>query len=121
MEHASDEIRKTVQTWKDVTIHPHRFGGIEFRLGKRELGHLHGDSLLDIPFPIRVKEELVTAQEAQKHHIFPDSGWISYRIRSRDDIEHALDLLHRSFEIAVNALARRTADNRFTIAKGPQE
>ena len=26
----------------NVTIGPHRFGGIEFRLGKREMGHLQG-------------------------------------------------------------------------------
>ena len=33
-----------------VTAHPHRFGGTEFRLGKREIGHVQGESLLVIPF-----------------------------------------------------------------------
>jgi hypothetical protein len=39
---ARQKIHETVLSWPDVTAHPHRFGGTEFRLGKRELGHIHG-------------------------------------------------------------------------------
>jgi Luciferase len=39
------QIIKEISAWPDVTIGPHRFGGIEFRLGKREMGHLHADKL----------------------------------------------------------------------------
>jgi hypothetical protein len=31
-----------------VTVAPHRFGGVEFRVGRRELGHLHGNRLADL-------------------------------------------------------------------------
>ena len=54
-----DEIRREVLSWPGVTEEPHRFGGVEFRFGKRELGHLHGNYLADLPFPVRVCEELV--------------------------------------------------------------
>ncbi len=42
-----------------MTAHPHRFGGTEYRLGKRELGHIHGDYLVDIPFPKKVRDEIM--------------------------------------------------------------
>src|SRR5439155_11229716 len=43
-------IRAEVASWDGVSVEPHRLGGIEFRLGRRELGHLHGDRFADLPF-----------------------------------------------------------------------
>src|SRR4029077_9807160 len=40
--HIADEIARHVASWPGVTVAPHRFGGVEFRVGRRELGHLHG-------------------------------------------------------------------------------
>lgn len=70
---ALEAIRREVLRWPGVTEEPHRFGGVEFRLGKRELGHLHGDYLADLPFPVRVREELVAQGKAMPHHILPTS------------------------------------------------
>ncbi len=67
----SETIHREVLSWHGVTEEPHRFGGVEFRLGKRELGHLHGDYLADLPFPVRVREELVREGRALHHHILP--------------------------------------------------
>lgn len=53
---AQQKIHRAVTSWPDVTVHPHRFGGTEYRLGRRELGHIHGDALVDIPFPKRVRD-----------------------------------------------------------------
>jgi hypothetical protein len=97
---AGDVIRDQVLTWSGVSAGPHRFGGVEFRLGRRELGHLHGDFLLDIPFPLAVRDALVAAGSVQPHHILPKSGWVSFRIRTAEDIEVAVSLLRRSFDIA---------------------
>ena len=38
------EIRKEILSWPNVTAEPHRFGGVEFRVNKREMGHIHGES-----------------------------------------------------------------------------
>ena len=38
-------------------------------LGKRELGHIHGDRLVDIPFPKPIRDELVNTGQAEPHHI----------------------------------------------------
>lgn len=66
-----EHLRQEILSWPGVTVAPHRYGGVEFRLGKRELGHLHGDYLADLPFPVRVREELVAAGRAMPHHILP--------------------------------------------------
>ena len=41
----AERIRTEVEGWDGVTSRPHRFGGVAFMLGKRELGHIHGDRL----------------------------------------------------------------------------
>ena len=97
---AAQTIREAVLTWEGVSQEPHRFGGIEFRLGKRELGHLHGNRLLDIPFPLRVRDELVGSGRASPHHVLPRSGWVSFYLKTEEDIDRALNLLRLSYDIA---------------------
>jgi hypothetical protein len=89
-----------VLEWPGVTAHPHRFGGTEYRLGRRELGHVHGDSLVDIPFPKKVRDEVVAAGLAEPHHVLPESGWVSFYMREAADIGRAIELLRRSFDLA---------------------
>ena len=93
-------IHEAVMAWPGVTAHPHRFGGTEYRLGQRELGHIHGDGLVDIPFPRRVRDEIVAAGLAQPHHIMPETGWVSCYIQNPEDIPRAIALLERSFTLA---------------------
>jgi hypothetical protein len=104
---AREQIQKTVLEWPGVTAHPHRFGGTEYRIGKRELGHVHGDYLVDIPFPTRVRNEIVAAGRAEPHHILPDSGWVSFYIREAADVEEAIALLRLSFDIALQQKSRK--------------
>lgn len=47
----AEAIRDEVLRWPDVTAHPHRFGGVEFQVHHREIGHLYCDRLADLPFP----------------------------------------------------------------------
>ena len=106
---ARQKIHETVLSWPGVTAYPHRFGGTEFRLGKRELGHIHGDHLVDIPFPRKVRDDLVAAGHAQPHHILPNTGWISFYLKEPDDIARAIALLQRSFELATKQRSRKHA------------
>ena len=98
---ASKQIIDTLLTWEGIETHPHRFGGTEFRMGKREIGHIHGDSLVDIPFPKKVRNEIVVAGEASPHHILPETGWVSFYLREDGDVEKAIMLLNRSYKIAL--------------------
>jgi hypothetical protein len=97
---ANRRIREAVSRLEGVETAPHRFGGVEFRLGRRELGHIHGDSLVDIPFPKRVRDEIIAAGEAEPHHILPTSGWVSLFLRTDADVDRAIRLLERSFALA---------------------
>jgi hypothetical protein len=98
---AGERIKKTVSSWEMVESHQHRFGGTEFRIGSREIGHIHGDYLVDIPFPKKVRDEIVAAGEALPHHILPETGWVSFYIREETDIQKAIDLFQRSYRVAL--------------------
>jgi hypothetical protein len=95
-----------VLAWDGVTAHAHRFGGREFRLGARELGHLHGDRLADLPFPKRIAAMLVETGRAEPHR-FACGGWVSLPIRAADDVDAAIELFRLSYERAQVAAARR--------------
>jgi hypothetical protein len=75
---------------------PHRFGGVGFFIGTTEIGHLHGNGLLDLFVGKSFRAEEVRRGRAFPHHVFPDSGWISFWLKSSDDIALAVEL----FEIA---------------------
>jgi hypothetical protein len=106
---AAAAIKQAVLAWPGVTASPHRFGGTEFQLGSREIGHIHGDTLVDIPFPTSVRNELVSVGAAEPHHVLPDSGWISFYIRQPKQVAAAIILLRRSYELAMRQQQARTA------------
>jgi len=93
-----DAIVREVTAWPGVTTARHRFGGTELRYGRRELGHLHGSRLADLPFPLLVRDELVAAKRAQVHHVHPESGWVTYAIRDRSDIAAVVALFRLNYE-----------------------
>ena len=92
------QITHEVAGWAGVSVAPHRFGGIEFLVGRRELGHLHGHHLADLPFPVRIREQLVAEGRAQPHHILPESGWVSYVIRDPSDVAAVVALFRLNYE-----------------------
>jgi Family of unknown function (DUF5519) len=97
---AKEKIHAALQGWPGITSQPHRFGGTEYCLGRREIGHIHGDSLVDIPFPKGVRNDLVAAGRAEPHHVLPESGWVSVYLKQATDVDRAIELLRLSFEIA---------------------
>jgi hypothetical protein len=93
-----ESIEQEILGWPGTESRPHRFGGVEFRVNGHEIGHLHGDRLADLPFPRKVRDELVSAGKAQTHHVLPQTGWVSYRIRGEEDVDGALELFRRNYE-----------------------
>ncbi len=92
-----DEIVKEVSGWEGITADPHRFGGTEFRYGKPEIGHIHRNGLTDIPFPMKIRDELIKEKIVHPHHILPESGWISFYVRNEADIKTAIKLFRLSY------------------------
>jgi hypothetical protein len=97
-----EAVIRTVSAWEGVTVHQHRFGGVEFRLGRRELGHIHA-SFADIPFPKNVRDELIAAGRARPHHVLPDSGWVTTPMRTSAQVEGVIELLRLNYDRAASA------------------
>ena len=99
---AQKKIVARISRWEGVDAEPHRFGGTEFRVGRRELGHVHGDHLADIAFPMDVRNRLIAEGRAEPHHILPNSGWITFKFSKESDVESAVELFRLSYEVAVS-------------------
>jgi hypothetical protein len=112
MEDIGGRIQRVVASWEGVTVHPHRFGGVEFRLGRRELGHIHRAqsghaAWADLPFTSRIREMLVETGRAEPHR-FGVRGWVSAEL---DD--ETIELFRLSYEraqVAQNVRASRTTE-----------
>jgi Family of unknown function (DUF5519) len=92
-------ILDEVTSWPGVTAGPGDLGGeTEFTVGRRSLGHIHGGHQADIPFPRRVRDELVAAGRTGPHHVYPDSGWTTLRIRDDADATTAVELLRINYD-----------------------
>lgn len=103
-----NSIESTVSAWSGVKVDSHdRGGGREFTLDGREIGHIHRGKLVDIPFTKRVRDVLIEENRAEKHHVMPDSGWVSYRIQSDEDIEGAFWLLRVAYLYHVITMRKR--------------
>jgi hypothetical protein len=104
-------IEREVGSWEGVTVHAHRFGGVEFRVGKRELGHLH-ETWADLPFTSRIREMLVETGRAEPHK-FGVRGWVS-----RDLDDEVIELFRLSYERARVAQNVRASRDQLGEASG---
>lgn len=105
-----ETIAAAVLAWPGVEEAPHRFGGTEFRLGRRELGHLHGSRVADLPLPRSLRDELIASGRAQVHRWRPDSGWVTIPLTSGQAAHDVIELLHGAYERALRARARRESN-----------
>jgi len=90
-------LEEEVSTWPNISIHPHRFGGREFRFGSAEVGHIHTGGIVDIPFPRSLRDALLKEGLAEEHRWVPNSGWITFHVRRDEDLKHALWLMRLSY------------------------
>jgi hypothetical protein len=98
MRRAGDLIRDAVMSWPGVEAVPHRFGGAEYRYGRKEMGHVHGDRLADLPLPRKLRDEVVGAGRAQPHHVLPNTGWVSCWMNGPDDAAGVIELFRIQYE-----------------------
>jgi len=91
------QVQREVGTWPGVTVETHRGGMVFFHVGRREIGHLHGNRLADLPFPVRIREQLVATGKADLHYLHPKTGWISYYIRGEQDAEALIELFRLNY------------------------
>jgi hypothetical protein len=93
----AERIVHEVRTLPGVTVESHSGGMIFFYVGRREIGHLHGERLADLPFPVRIREKLVAEGKANLHYLHPKTGWVSYFIQSDDDVDAIVQLFRLNY------------------------
>ncbi|MHA4895386.1 luciferase domain-containing protein [Pedobacter sp. PWIIR3] len=96
-----DEIENEVLSWEDTYTSLHKYGGLQFNAKGKEIGHLHGNGLLDIPYSRKAKALLLKDGRVEAHHVFRQSGWISFNIINYDDKRYAVELLEIAYNLKV--------------------
>ena len=97
-----------VAGWPGIELAEGRFGSTRFMVGRRELGHLHGTTVLDMPLPKPLKAELIARGEAIQHRwTRPESGWVTIELGGEADVTRAMGLLRERYEHATALRERR--------------
>jgi hypothetical protein len=103
----SERITAAVTSWEGVVAGHGKRGEFGFRLGKREIGHLHGDHAAHFFFPKETWAELHEEGRIGHHPVFPErEGPAARRIESDEDVRDVIALMRVNYE---EALARRRA------------
>jgi hypothetical protein len=99
----SEAITEEVTSWPGVTAGPGRRGEFAFKVGRREIGHLHGDHAAHFFFPKDVWLELYEARRITPHPVFPEKqGPAARRIADEDDVRDVIELMRLGYERAVS-------------------
>jgi hypothetical protein len=99
---ASEQITHEVTSWPGVEAGIGSRGEYGFRIGRRELGHLHGDHAAHFGFPKAVWQQLYDEGRITYHPVFPDKkGWAARRIEGDDDVRDVIAMLRLNYDRAI--------------------
>ena len=99
---ASERITAEVTSWPGVEAGIGKRGEFGFKVGKREIGHLHGDHAAHLFFPKQTWVELHEEGRIDHHPVFPDrQGPASRQIESDADVSDVIELLRINYDDAV--------------------
>jgi hypothetical protein len=103
---AREQITEEVSSWPGVDAGPGPRGEFAFKVGRREIGHLHGDHAAHFAFPKDVWRELFEQRRITEHPVFPGrTGPAARRIESQADVEDVIALMRLNYDRVV---ARQT-------------
>ena len=108
---AQQTIAAEVATWPGTSteFNP-EYRHLAFIVGRREIGHLHGDRTAHFGFPKAVWHELHDAGRIDYHPVFPGRpGFGARAIVSDEDVDDVIALLRLNYE---RAMARGAAQAR---------
>lgn len=102
MRTASERIVEEVTSWPGVEAGPGSRGELSFKLGRREIGHLHGDRAAHFGFPKQVWADLRKQGRIEPHPVFPDrEGPAARRIEDEADVRDVIALLRLNYDRVV--------------------
>jgi hypothetical protein len=96
---ASETISREVSAWPGVSAGAGSRGELAFTVGRREIGHLHGDRVAHFGFPKDVWAELYEQQRIDYHPVFPGRpGFAARAIEREADVLDVISLLRLNYE-----------------------
>jgi hypothetical protein len=98
MSHAQ-RIVDEVASWPGVDAAPGTSGEFAFKVGKREIGHLHGDHAAHFGFPKDVWHELYDQGRIEYHPVFPGrAGPAARRMENDADVADVIAMLRLNYD-----------------------
>lgn len=98
-ESASNTITTTVLSWPGTHGTSGDRGEWSLRVGRRELGHLHGDRAAHFGFPRGVGAQLRADGRIGPHPVMPDNpGWGARALRTDADVADVIALLRLNYD-----------------------
>lgn len=98
---ASERITAEMTGWEGIEAGYGKRGEFGFRLGRREIGHLHGDHAAHFFFPKERWEELAAQGRIVEHPVFPGRhGPAARRIEDDADVADVIALMRINYEDA---------------------
>ena len=95
----SEQITEEVTSWPGVAAGPGRRGEFAFKVGGREIGHLHGDYAAHFVFPKEAWATLFEQGRIDYHPVFPGRpGFGSRGIETEADVADVIALLRLNYE-----------------------
>jgi hypothetical protein len=92
-------IADEVLSWPGVTAGPGSRGEFSFKVGRREIGHLHGERVAHFGFPRHVWQELFDAGRIDYHPVFPGRpGFGARAIASEADRDDVIALMRLNYD-----------------------
>ena len=99
---ASERITAEATSWPGVTAGPGERGEFAFKVGRREIGHLHGDRAAHFGFPKEVWHELFEQGRIGYHPVFPGKpGFGARLIATEADVDDVIAMLRLNYERVV--------------------
>ena len=96
---SGEQITAEVTSWLGAVARRGDRGELAFKVGGREIGHLHGDRVAHFGFPKDVWTDLFRQGRIEYHPVFPGKpGFGARRIESEADVRHVIELLRLNYE-----------------------
>ncbi len=97
---ASERITEAVTAWPGVVAGTGSRGEWGFNIGRRSIGHVHGDRVAHFAFPRDVRAELMAAGRVGPHPI-DKPGLAARRIEGEADVLEVIELMRMNYDRAV--------------------
>jgi len=92
-----DEVEAEVLQWQHTTSTLHKYGGIQLNAAEIELGHIHGNGLVDMLLSRQTKKAIMQEGRISNHHTFKDTGWISLYLKDKEDVAYVTHLFYTAY------------------------